>query len=55
MIFFLSLVVGSDGLNNVQKRLPNLGILIENLQAEIEAEAESKLSKMDLLKKKFSF
>ena len=42
-----------DGLNEIQRKLPNLGVLIENLQAVIEAEAESKLSKMDLLKKRF--
>ena len=40
-----------SGLNNVITRLPNVGQLIENLEAEIEAEANAKLSKMDFLDK----
>ena len=42
-----------DGLNNVIKRIPKFGQLIENLQAELEAEELAKLSKIDLLKKQF--
>ena len=42
-----------DGLNELQRRLPNIGILIERLQAEIEAEKDAQLSKVDLLKKIF--
>ena len=42
-----------SGLNELQRKLPNIGILIENLQAEIEAEKDAQLSKMSLLKKIF--
>lgn len=39
------------GLNNVVRRLPNVGNLIENLEAEIELEEIAKLSKLDFLDK----
>lgn len=42
-----------EGINAVIKRIPNIGQLIENLQADIEAEADAKLSKIDLLTKYF--
>jgi len=40
-----------SGLNEVITRLPNVGQLIENLEAEIEAEKNAKLSKVDFLDK----
>lgn len=40
-----------SGLNNVITRLPNVGQLIENLEAEIEAEQNAKLSKIEFLDK----
>ena len=43
-----------DGLNNVIRRIPKIGQLIENLQAELEAEASAKLDKIELLKKEFN-
>jgi hypothetical protein len=43
-----------DGLNDVIRRLPNVGELIENLEMELEAEENAKLSKADLLKKEFN-
>ena len=42
-----------DGLNDVVRRIPKFGQLIENLEMELEAEEEAKLSKTDLLKKEF--
>jgi superfamily II DNA or RNA helicase len=43
-----------DGLNDLMRRLPNAGQIIENLQAELEAEESAKLDKIELLKKEFS-
>jgi superfamily II DNA or RNA helicase len=40
-----------SGLNEVITRLPNVGQLIENLEAEIENEKNAKLSKIDFLNK----
>jgi len=40
-----------SGLNNVVTRLPNVGQLIQNLEAEIENERNAKLSKLDFLDK----
>ena len=42
-----------DGLNDLKRYLPLIGQTIENIQAEIEAEKQAKLSKSDLLKKYF--
>lgn len=42
-----------DGLNDLKKNLPLMGQTIENIQAEIEAEKQAKLSKSDLLKNYF--
>lgn len=42
-----------SGLNTLQRRLPNIGVLINNLKAELEAEAEARLSAVELLSKKF--
>lgn len=42
-----------DGLNDVTRRLPNVGELIENLEGQIEDEKHAKLSKLDLLKNIF--
>lgn len=41
------------GLNAIMKRIPKVGVLIDNLEANVEAEADAKLSKADLLRKKF--
>lgn len=38
-----------SNLNDIKKKLPNIGELIENLEAEIESEKNAKLSKMDFL------
>ncbi len=38
-----------EGLNDLNRRLPNVGELIENLEAEIENEKNAKLSKLDFL------
>jgi len=40
-----------SGLNEIRTRLPNVGILIENLEADIENEANAKLSKTEFLDK----
>lgn len=40
-----------DGLNDIKNRLPNIGDLIENLEAEIESERNAKLSKKEFLLK----
>lgn len=40
-----------DGLNDIKKRLPNIGDLIENLEAEIESERNAKLTKREFLLK----
>jgi superfamily II DNA or RNA helicase len=40
-----------EGLNEVVRRLPNVGELIQNLEAEIENEKNAKLSKIDFLDK----
>ncbi len=42
-----------DGLNILHRKFPNIGQLINNLTSEIEAEADAKLSKVELLKKNF--
>ena len=39
------------GLNDVNRRIPNIGELIENLEADIESEKNAKLSKKDFLEK----
>jgi len=43
-----------DGLNNLLKRVPNVGQVIENLQMELEAEESAKLTKLQLLKRDFN-
>jgi len=43
-----------DGLNNLLKRVPNVGQVIENLQMELEAEESAKLTKLQLVKKEFN-
>ena len=43
-----------SGQNELERRLPNMGVLVENLEAQIEAEKDAQLSKMSLLKKLFS-
>lgn len=40
-----------NGLNDINRRFPNIGELIENLEAEIEAEENAKLSKKEFLLK----
>lgn len=40
-----------DGLNDIKIKLPNIGVLIENLEADIEAEENARLSKKDFLLK----
>jgi len=42
-----------DGLNDVIRRIPKIGELIENLEAKIESVDLAKLDKLDLLKKEF--
>ncbi|MCK9417119.1 hypothetical protein M0Q97_10725, partial [Candidatus Dojkabacteria bacterium] len=42
-----------DGLNELKRNLPNQGQIIEELQAELEAEKYANLNKADLLKKQF--
>ncbi len=42
-----------SGLNTLQRKFPNVGQLIDNLHADIEAEADAKLSKVELLMKNF--
>lgn len=43
-----------SGQNELERRLPNMGVLVENLEAQIEAEKDAQLSKMALLKKIFN-
>ena len=43
-----------DGLNDLQRRIPNAGQIIEGLEAELEAEEDAKLSKTNLLDKLFN-
>lgn len=43
-----------SGLNILNRRFPNIGQLIQNLKADVEAEADAKLSKVELLKKSFN-
>ena len=40
-----------DGLNDIKVKVPNIGELIENLEADIESEKNAKLSKIDFLQK----
>lgn len=40
-----------DGLNDIKVKIPNIGELIENLEADIESEKNAKLSKIDFLQK----
>jgi hypothetical protein len=40
-----------DGVNIVNKRPPNLGEIIENIEMQLEAEADAKLDNIELLKK----
>ncbi len=40
-----------DGLNDIKVKIPNVGELIENLEAEIESEINAKLSKKEFLLK----
>ncbi len=40
-----------DGLNDIKVKIPNIGELIENLEAEIESEINAKLSKKEFLLK----
>jgi superfamily II DNA or RNA helicase len=40
-----------NGLNDIKTKVPNIGELIENLEAEIESEVNAKLSKKDFLLK----
>lgn len=40
-----------NGLNDIKVKIPNVGELIENLEAEIEKDENAKLSKIDFLKK----
>ena len=40
-----------DGLNNVTIRIPKIGRLVEDLEAEVEAEETAKLTKLEYLKK----
>lgn len=43
-----------DGLNQLRRNLPTIGQTIEKLEAELEAEKHSKLTKIELLKDKFN-
>lgn len=40
-----------NGLNDIKIKIPNIGELIENLEAEIESEINASLSKRDFLNK----
>ena len=40
-----------DGLNDIKVKIPNIGELIENLEADIESEKNAKLSRIDFLQK----
>lgn len=40
-----------SGLNDIKIKIPNVGELIENLEAEIESELNAKLSKKEFLLK----
>ena len=51
MVNGLPIVEELDGLNEVLKRLPNYANLIENLEAEIEAEEDANLTQEDWVKK----
>ena len=42
-----------EGLNDLMRRIPKVGKLIDNLEADIEAEELAKLNKLELLKKEF--
>lgn len=39
------------GLNDIKTKIPNIGEVIQNLEAEIESEINAKLSKKDFLLK----
>ena len=43
----------TDGLNSIGRRLSFNGLLIENLEAEIEAEEKANIRKLDYLKREF--
>lgn len=43
---------GPEGLNNVKKKCPNIGLYIEKVEASYEDERIAKLSKLELLKEK---
>jgi superfamily II DNA or RNA helicase len=43
-----------DGLNDVKIKIPNAGQIIQNLEADIEAETDAQLSKTQLLNKLFN-
>lgn len=49
----LSKLDGPDALNEIKKKCPNIGQLIEKVEADYEDERIAKLSKLDLLKEKF--
>jgi len=40
-----------DGLNEITRRLPNYGVLVDNLEADIEAEKDANLEQIDWVKK----
>ena len=44
-----------SGLNDIKIKLPNVGILIQGLEAEIESELNAKLSKKEFLLKNLEF
>lgn len=46
-------IVEPNGLNDLIRRIPNVGELIENLEKEIENESDAKLSPMEFFEKTF--
>jgi superfamily II DNA or RNA helicase len=49
----LPTVEGPDALNEIKKKSPNIGEVIEKVEADYEEERIAKLSKVELLKEKF--
>lgn len=49
----LPTVDGPEALNEIKKKCPNIGQIIESVEADYEEERIAKLSKLDLLKEKF--
>jgi superfamily II DNA or RNA helicase len=40
-----------EGLNDITRRVPNYGVLVENLEADVEAESDASLEHVDWVKK----